>query len=75
MNEAEARILEDALKLPPEARAAIAGSLLDSLDQPADPDAEAAWEAEIAKRIRELDGQAVTPVPWSEARRTIVGGE
>ena len=75
MNEAEARILEDALKLPPEARAAIAGSLLDSLDQPADPDAEAAWEAEIAKRIRELDGQAVTPIPWSEARRTIVGGE
>jgi putative addiction module component (TIGR02574 family) len=75
MNEAEARILEDALKLPPEARAAIAGSLLDSLDQPADPDAEAAWEAEVAKRIRELDGQTVNPIPWSEARRSIVGGE
>ncbi len=38
-------------------------------------DAEAAWEAEVAKRIRDLDGQAVTPIPWSEARRTIVGGE
>jgi putative addiction module component (TIGR02574 family) len=75
MNESEARILEDALRLPPEARAAIAGSLLDSLDQPADPDAEAAWEAEVAKRIRELDGQAVTPIPWSEARRSIVGSE
>jgi putative addiction module component (TIGR02574 family) len=75
MNESEARILEDALKLPPEARAAIAGSLLDSLDQPADPDAESAWEAEVAKRIRELDDQAVTPIPWSEARRSIVGGE
>ena len=50
-------------------------ALLDSLDQPPDPDAEAAWETEIAKRIRELDGQAVTPVPWSEARRSIVGGE
>ncbi|MHC4275452.1 MAG: addiction module protein [Planctomycetota bacterium] len=75
MNEAEARILKDALKLPPEARAAIAGSLLDSLDQPPDPDAEAAWEAEVAKRVRELDDQAVTPVPWSAARRAIVGGE
>jgi putative addiction module component (TIGR02574 family) len=75
MNEAEARILEDALKLPPEARAAIAGSLLDSLDQPADPDAEAAWEAEVAKRIRELDGQTVNSIPWSEARRSIAGGE
>ncbi len=75
MKKAESRILEDALKLPPEARAAIAGSLLDSLDQPPDPDAEAAWEAEITKRIRDLDGQAVTPIPWSEARRSIVGGE
>jgi putative addiction module component (TIGR02574 family) len=75
MNEAEARILADALKLPPEARAAIAGSLLDSLDQPPDPDAEAAWEAEVEKRVRELDDQAVTPVPWSAARRAIVGGE
>jgi putative addiction module component (TIGR02574 family) len=75
MKRSESRILEDALKLPPEARAAIAGSLLDSLDQSPDPDAEAAWEAEVAKRIRDLDGQAVTPIPWSEARRTIVGGE
>jgi putative addiction module component (TIGR02574 family) len=75
MNEAEARILADALKLPPEARAAIAGSLLDSLDQPPDPDAEAAWEAEVEKRVRELDDQAVAPVPWSAARRAIVGGE
>ena len=75
MKKAESRILQDALKLPPEARAAIAGSLLDSLDQPPDPDAEAAWEAEITKRIRDLDGQAVTPIPWSEARRSIVGGE
>jgi len=75
MRRAESRILEDALKLPPEARAAIAGSLLDSLDQSPDPDAEAAWEAEITKRIRDLDGQNVTPVPWSEARRAIVGGE
>ena len=58
-----------------EARAAIAGSLLDSLDQPPDPDAEAAWEAEVEKRVRELDDQAVAPVPWSAARRAIVGGE
>lgn len=75
MNKTEARILEDALKLPPEARAAIAGSLLDSLDEPPDPDAEAAWEAEVAERIRKLDGRAAALIPWSEARRTIAGGE
>ncbi len=36
-------ILKDALALPTEARAALAGSLLDSLDGEVDEDAEAAW--------------------------------
>ena len=34
------KLLEEALKLPPEARAAMAGSLLDSLDVTVDTDAE-----------------------------------
>lgn len=73
MTEDEANLLEAALRLPPEARAALAGSLLDSLDEALDQDAEAAWEAEIAKRIKELDSSSVKPIPWSEARRSIVG--
>ncbi len=73
MKEDEANLLEAALRLPPEARAALAGSLLDSLDEVLDQDAEAAWEAEIAKRIKELDSSSVKPIPWSEARRSIVG--
>jgi putative addiction module component (TIGR02574 family) len=68
-----ARLLEEALKLPPEARAALAASLLESLDEEIDEGAEAAWAEEIAKRIRELDSGAVAPVPWSEARRMILG--
>jgi len=36
------KLLEEALKLPTEARAALAGSLLDSLDDTIGPDAEAA---------------------------------
>lgn len=36
-------LLEAALKLPPEARAAMAGSLLDSLDTTIDADAEACF--------------------------------
>ena len=67
------KLLREALKLPPEARAALAGHLLDSLEEPADPDAEAAWAQEIARRIRELDDSAVQVVPWSEARRRIAG--
>lgn len=66
-------LLKEALKLPPEARSALAGSLLDSLDQEVDEDAEAAWHAEIDRRLRELDSGTVKPVPWFEARRRISG--
>jgi putative addiction module component (TIGR02574 family) len=67
------KLLEEALKLSPEARAALAASLLESLDEGVDEGAEAAWAAEIAKRLHELDSGAVTPIPWSEARRMILG--
>ena len=64
-------LLKEALKLPPEARAALAGSLLDSLDQEVDEDAEEAWKQEIDRRLRELDSGSVKPIPWSDARRRI----
>ena len=67
------KLLEEALKLSPEARAALAASLLQSLDEGVDEDLEATWAEEISKRIRELDSGVVTPVPWSEARRMILG--
>ena len=66
------KLLEEAPKLSPEARAALAASLLDSLDEEVDEGAEAAWAAEIAKRIQELDSGTVTPIPWPEARRLIL---
>ncbi|MBM4062159.1 MAG: addiction module protein [Planctomycetes bacterium] len=66
-------LLQRALELPPEARAALAGSLLESLDTAVDADAEAAWSAEIDRRVREIDGGTVTLVPWSEARKRISG--
>jgi putative addiction module component (TIGR02574 family) len=64
-------LLKEALKLPPEARAALAGSLIDSLDQEVDEGAEAAWHVEIDRRLRELDSSKVKTVPWAEARRII----
>jgi putative addiction module component (TIGR02574 family) len=73
MNKDVRRLLDAALRLPPEARAALAGSLLDSIDENVDEDAELAWAAEIAKRLGDLDSGRVRPVPWSEARRTIAG--
>jgi putative addiction module component (TIGR02574 family) len=64
-------ILKKALALPPEARAALAGSLLESLDETVDASVEEAWSQEIARRIAELDSGKVKPVPWAEARRQI----
>jgi putative addiction module component (TIGR02574 family) len=67
------KILEDALHLPAEARAAVAGRLIESLDGDTDENAEAVWSAEISRRLGELDSGAVKTVPWEEARRLILG--
>jgi len=66
-------LLREIMKLPPEARAAIAGSLMESLDEGVDEAAESAWSSEIMKRIADLDQGKVAPVPWLEARRRIAG--
>lgn len=67
------QILKEALKLPPEARAALAGTLLDSLDETVDRDAESAWEAEIVMRLKQIDEGKVKLIPWAEARARIAG--
>jgi putative addiction module component (TIGR02574 family) len=64
-------LLEKALSLPPEARAALAGSLLESLDETVDASAEAEWCDEIARRIEEIDSGKVKTIPWADARRQI----
>jgi putative addiction module component (TIGR02574 family) len=64
-------LLKKALALPPEARAALAGSLLESIDDTVDASAEEEWGREITRRIAELDSGKVKPVPWAEARRQI----
>jgi putative addiction module component (TIGR02574 family) len=64
-------ILEEVLKLPVEARAVLAGTLFDSLDEAVDQDAESAWEAEIALRLKEIDQRKVKLIPWTEAMAKI----
>ena len=61
-------ILGSALQQPETARARIAEALIASLDAPADQEIERAWQQEIDKRLREIDSQAVTCVPWEEVR-------
>jgi putative addiction module component (TIGR02574 family) len=62
-------ILKRVLEHPQEARAALAGSLLESLDETVDPSAEEAWALEIARRMDDLDSGKAKTVPWAEVRR------
>jgi len=66
-----AEILKDALALPTEAREALAGSLLESLDTEVDEDAEAAWASEVIRRVAELNSGGVKTVPWAEVLRRL----
>jgi putative addiction module component (TIGR02574 family) len=67
-----AEIYKEALELPQEVRAALIGSLLDSLDEEVDENSESLWEAEIFTRIRDLEKGAVKTVPWSEVKRQLL---
>jgi putative addiction module component (TIGR02574 family) len=71
MRKDPAELLKDALTLPPEGRAELADSLLESLDQEVDEGVEQAWLDEIQKRLREIDTGAVAMIPWEEAERRL----
>jgi putative addiction module component (TIGR02574 family) len=59
------------MALPVDARAALAGQLLDSLDQTVDTTAEAEWEKEIERRVIQLRTNSVETLPWTEVRRRL----
>lgn len=71
MSDRAAKLLSELLALPAEARAAIAGHLIDSLDGTVDEAAESAWEAELAKRTREVEDGTVKTIPWFQVRRRL----
>lgn len=71
MPKAVTHVLADALRLEPDARAELAAELLASLDGPADADAEAAWNAEIDRRIAAIEAGTIRLEPWSEVKRRI----
>src|SRR5207248_626048 len=63
------KLLERALSLSVDEQEALANSLISNLGGKVDPGVQAAWEAEIEKRIAELDSGAAKTVPWEEVRR------
>ena len=58
------QILEIALTLPESERGFLAASLIRSLDDAPDPNADAEWATEIERRIRSIDDGTVELVPW-----------
>jgi putative addiction module component (TIGR02574 family) len=61
-------LLSEALELSPSERALLAARLIDSLDPTVDSENDAAWEAEIARRLTEIDSGRVTLISWDAVR-------
>jgi putative addiction module component (TIGR02574 family) len=66
-------ILRQALKLDEQDRAEVAARMLDSLE-PAGPQSEGVWLAEIERRAAELESGAVQGVPWEDLRERLMRG-
>jgi len=63
-------LYQKALSLTAEERVEIADRLLGSIE-PEDEGVEAAWDAEIQRRVTELKSGTVRTVPWSELRASL----
>jgi len=63
------RVRAEALNLSESERAELAHHLVASLDGPADSDVEKAWEAEILRRLSEIDSGTANLIDREEFRR------
>jgi putative addiction module component (TIGR02574 family) len=65
------QILQSALGLPADERVDIAESLMLSVDEEKGAEIDAAWAAEIKRRIESIDKGEVQLIPWDEALRSM----
>lgn len=63
------KVRSEALSLPEAERAELAHNLVASLDGPADPDVDVAWDAEILRRLAEIDTGTSNLIDREEFRR------
>lgn len=68
MKSSAKELLDRALEMSENDRAAIAERLLASLDAKPDQNVEEAWQREVQHRLSELDRGDVECVPWEEVR-------
>jgi len=64
-------VLAEALRLDVPSRAQLAAELLGSLDGPTDPNADAAWAAEIERRVTAIEAGTVKLEGWADVRDRI----
>ncbi len=64
-------VLADALRLETTERAELAAELIASLDGPADANVEAAWAAELERRVAAIEAGTTKLEPWSNVKRRI----
>ncbi len=63
------KVRSEALNLSESERAELAHNLVASLDGPADPDVEKAWDAKILRRLAEIDSGTANLIDREEFRR------
>ena len=66
------KILEDAMALSPDERAALAHELLASLDAERDPSIDRAWAAEITRRAERFRAGESKGIPADEVMARVV---
>lgn len=71
MNAKIQQLLDDALDLPAEDRVHLADLLLETVNPAHDERTSPEWDAEIARRIQELDNGTAKTIPWEEVRRKL----
>jgi putative addiction module component (TIGR02574 family) len=64
-------LLDSALKLPSEDRARIAAELIASLDGIPEAGVEAAWDAEVERRIEQVDQGKVQLLDWNVVKAEV----
>jgi len=65
------QIFREALSLPESDRAALAASLFHSLDTEIDDDAGEHWDAEIKRRLDEIDNGSVELISWAKVKEEL----
>jgi len=71
MNKTTDDILTNAMQLSTTERAELAAALLASLDGEPEEDVEAAWAAEIQRRVERVQSGEAKGRPWSEVQERL----